>query len=77
MLRGNGFYSTYGGKVAAVNDTKLCYYVRGAQDAWLEENTAESWDGAVITKPVSVSQMHTWRKAHAGVFIAAMPANNE
>ena len=77
VLQGNGFYSTYGGKVAAVNDTKLCYYVRGAQDAWLEENTAESWDGAVITKPVSVSQMHTWRKAHAGVFIAAMPANNE
>ena len=77
ILAGNGFYSTYGGKVAAVNDCRLCYYVRGAGDAWLEANTAESWNGAVITKPVSVSEMHAWLKVNPSAFAAAMPDNNQ
>ena len=71
VLSGKGFYSPYGGKVAADNDCELSFYVRGA--AWPEE-TAETWGDAVITKPVSVSKIHAWRKENPNVFIAAMPA---
>ncbi|MBQ3000744.1 MAG: homoserine dehydrogenase [Oscillospiraceae bacterium] len=66
-----GFYSPYGEKVQAQNDEKRTYYVRGASDAWLQENTRENWGGAVITLPVETEKMHTWRKAHPDVFIAA------
>ena len=55
----------------AQNDEKRTYYVRGASDAWLEENTRENWGDAVITLPVETEKMHTWRKAHPDVFIAA------
>ena len=72
LLAGKGFYCGYGAKVAAVNDDKLTYYVRGAKDAWLDENTAENWGSAVITKPVSVSDMHAWLKANPDAFIAAI-----
>ena len=73
VLSGKGFYSPYGGKAAADNSLKRRFYVRGAQDAWLEENTQECWGGAVITGPVAVSDMHSWLKAHPGSFIAALP----
>ena len=73
FLRGNGFYCAYGKKVKVVNDEKYSYYVRGGKDFWLEEMTAETWDEAVITKPVSVETMHKWLQAHPGAFIAAMP----
>ena len=73
VLAGRGYYSPYGGKVAADNSLLRSYYVRGAQDAWLEENRAESWGEAVVTKPVPVDRMHHWRKAHPGVFVAALP----
>ena len=73
VLQGKGFYSPYGGKVSAVNTTALCYYVRGAKDAWLEENTATDLGTAVLTKPVAVSAMHQWLKANPGAFIAALP----
>ena len=72
ILSGKGFYCTYGGYVSVDNSEKLCYYVRGAQDAWLEENTAENWDGATLTKPVRVSDMHDWLKNHPDAFIAAL-----
>ena len=72
ILSGKGFYCGYGEKAAVDNSEKLCYYVRGARDAWLEENTAEHWDGATLTKPVSVSDMHAWLKAHPTAFIAAL-----
>ncbi len=72
VLSGRGFYSPYGGKVSAVNDEKVSYYVRGAQDAWLKEITAETWGDAVITAPVEISKMHAWRKEHPQVFIAAL-----
>ena len=72
ILAGKGFYCGYGEKVSVDNSEKLCYYVRGEQDAWIEENTAEKWDGAVLTKPVSVSDMHAWLKNNPGTFIAAM-----
>ena len=75
-LAGTGFYCRYGEKVSISNDEKLAYYVRGDSDAWLEAHTAETWDQAVITEPVSVSDMHAWLNAHPGTFIAAMPAVN-
>ena len=77
FLSGNGFYAPYGGKVAADNDTKLCFYVRGASDEWLKANTADYWGDAVITKPVSVSGMHHWCKRFPNVFMAALPERNE
>ena len=72
VLAGKGFYSPYGEKVQAVNTDELCYYVRGARDAWLEAHKAESWGDAIITAPVSVADMHAWRKENPGVFIAAI-----
>ena len=72
ILAGKGFYCGYGEKVSVDNSEKLTYYVRGEADSWLCENTAENWDGAVLTKPVSVSDMHAWLKAHPGAFIAAL-----
>ena len=74
VLSGRGFYSPYGGKMAATNQCKLCYYVRGGKDAWLEENTQEIWGDAVITKPVSVCDMHIWLAKHPGTFLAALSA---
>ena len=74
VLRGKGYYSPYGGKVKADNSKLLRYYVRSEKDAWLEENKAEDWGNAVITKPVAVSAMHAWLAEHPGSFIAAMPA---
>lgn len=73
FLLGRGFYCAYGQKVPVVNEEPLRYYVRGGADAWLEAQTAERWGSAVITKPVTVARMHSWLKAHSGVFIAALP----
>ena len=72
ILAGKGFYCSYGQKVAVDNAEQLCYYVRGEKDAWLEEMTAETIGGAVLTKPVAVCDMHAWLKAHPGAFIAAI-----
>ena len=74
VLAGRGFYSPYGPKVAAENDEKLTFYVRGDKDAWLEENKAEAWGEAIVTKPVAVAEMHKWLKDHPGTFLAAVPA---
>ena len=74
LLEGKDFYSPYGGKVSAENDGKLTYYVRGGSDAWLEANTAEKWNDAVVTNPVSVSEMHAWLKTQPEAFIAAIEA---
>ena len=72
MLGGKKFYSTYTEKVGAVNTDTMRYYVRGAKDAWLAENTQETWGEAVITKPVTVETIHSWRKENPDVFIAAI-----
>ena len=72
LLSGAGFYCPHGEKVAAVNDDQLRYYVRGEHDAWLAANTAEIWGSAVVTKPVSVKEMHSWLSSHPGAFIAAL-----
>ena len=75
VLSGKRFYSPYGKKIEAVNADALCYYVSGVQDSWLEENRQATWDGAVITKPVSVKAMHAWLKNHPDAFIAALPVS--
>ena len=72
VLSGKKFYSTYARKVAAVNTDTMRYYVRGVKDAWLEENAQESWGNAVVTKPVAVETIHSWRKANPDAFIAAI-----
>ena len=71
VLAGRGFYSPCNGTAKAENTDTLRYYVRGGSDAWLEENTAEKWGEAVITKPVSVEAMHNWLKNQPNAFIAA------
>jgi len=75
VLAGKGFYSPYGEKVAAKNTDVLSYYVSGAADSWLKDNTQETWGDAIITKPVSVEAMHAWRKANPEAFIAAFAEN--
>ena len=72
VLQGRGYYSPYGGKVAAENCQQYRYYVRGAKDAWLEENQQEAWGSAVVTKPVEVKAMHAWLADHPDAFIAAL-----
>ena len=74
VLAGKGFYSPYGGKVAADNSLTRSFYVRGDKDAWLEENKQAQWGDAIVTKPVSVGAMHAWLKDHPGTFIAAFCA---
>ena len=73
VLRGNGYYSPYGGKVRADNSVCLSYYVRGTTDKWLEENKQDTWGDGVITKPVAVKAMHAWLAEHPGTFVAALP----
>lgn len=72
FLDGIGFYGPYGEKTAISNTDTYRYYVRGEADAFLKENTQEHWGEAVLTRPVSVSDMHKWKNAHPGCFIAAL-----
>ncbi len=74
LLAGKGFYSPYGEKTNACNYEKLCFYVGGETDSWLDQNTQETWECGVVTGPVSVSQMHSWLKEHPNAFVAAFPA---
>ena len=71
VQQGKGFYVPYGEKVSAVNDHEMRFYV-AAKDAWLEENKAENWGDAIVTKPVKVSDMHAWLANNPGVFMAAI-----
>ena len=77
LLSGNGYYAPCSGTVAAKNDEKLRFYVRGASDAWLESVTAEAWGDGVATNPVSVDEMHAWVKAHPDAFMAAIRERKE
>ncbi len=71
FLNGRGFYCGYGPKVRVTNDKALCYYVRGGN--WPRERTRENWDGAAVTEPVPIFQMHRWLKENPEAFIAALP----
>ena len=66
VLAGRGFYAPYGSRVTADNSEKLTWYVRGGWAGDVEE----VWDGAVVTKPVSVADMHAWLKENPDAFIA-------
>ena len=68
VLAGKGFYAPYGQKVAADNSEVLTWYVRGG---WQGE-AAENWGDAVVTKAVSVSEMHAWLKENPEAFVAAI-----
>ena len=68
VLEGKGFYAPYGGKVAADTSEELTWYVRGN---WQGE-VAENWGEAVVTKAVSVADMHAWIKANPDAFVAAI-----
>lgn len=76
VLSGKGFYSAYGSRLSAVNQDTLRYYVRGAADDWLLKNCQDTWNNAVITKPVTVEAMHKWLSDHPGTFIAALPVSD-
>ena len=68
LLEGKGFYAPYGETVAACNEGKLTWYVRGNWTGAVTEN----WGNAVITGPVSVTEMHAWLKENPDAFIAAI-----
>ena len=68
VLEGKGFYAPYGGKVAADTTEELTWYVRGN---W-EGETDAVWGNAVVTKAVSVADMHAWIKANPDAFVAAI-----
>ena len=68
VLEGKGFYAPYGEKVAADTSVKLDWYVRGN---WTGD-VAENWGEAVVTKAVSVSDMHKWIKENPEAFVAAI-----
>ena len=72
LLSGKGFYCPYGKKVTVDNSCTRRYYVRGASDAWIQSVAAENWNGAVVTGPVAVSEMHAWLKNNPDAFIAAI-----
>ena len=72
LLRGTGFYSPYGQIVPVENDEELRYYIRGGNQSAFDAE--ENWGEAIITKPVSVMQVHSWLKENPDAFIAAMPS---
>ena len=74
LTRGTGFYCPYGPKVAVENNEKLSYYIRGGDQSIFADKVAEVWGNAIVTKPVSVAEIHGWLKENEGAFIAAMPS---
>ena len=68
VLEGKSFYAPYGEKVSSDTSLELTWYVRGN---WQGE-VAENWDEAVVTKAVSVADMHAWIKANPDAFVAAI-----
>ena len=74
LTKGVGFYCPYGPKVKVENDEKLSYYVRGGDRSFFADKVAEEWNGAIVTKPVSVAEIHSWLKENEGAFIAALPS---
>ena len=68
LTEGKGFYSPYGEAVSACNEEEMTYYVRGSWNG----GVAETWGNAVLTTPVSVSEMHAWIKRNSDAFVAAI-----
>ena len=74
LTRGTGFYSPCEKFVKVENNEKLSYYVRGGDQSLFADKIAEVWGNAVVTKPVSVVEIHSWLKENPDAFIAAMPS---
>ena len=73
FLSGHGFYCGYGEKAEVDNSRPMRYYVRGAdRSAWPAFLTQEVWGDGIVTKPVSIAQMHCFLKENPGCFIAAL-----
>ena len=68
VLEGKSFYAPYGEKVCADTSVELTWYVRGS---W-QGDVAETWGEAVVTKAVSVADMHAWIKENPDAFVAAI-----
>ena len=68
VLEGKSFYAPYGERVSADTSVELTWYVRGN---WQGE-VAENWGEAVVTKAVSVADMHAWIKENPDAFVAAI-----
>ena len=68
VLEGKSFYAPYGAQVAADTSVELTWYVRGS---W-QGDVAENWGEAVVTKAVSVADMHQWIKQNPDAFVAAI-----
>ncbi len=77
LMAGNGFYAPCNGTVAAQNDEKLPFYIRGESDAWLEGRKAAVWGQGTVTKPLAVSEVHAWCKEHPSAFMAAIRERKE
>lgn len=72
VLAGHGFYAPLG-RQAQADNSKVCqFYVRGCRDAWLDANTQTHWGNAIITRPVSIREMHSWKQAHPQAFLAQL-----
>jgi homoserine dehydrogenase len=74
LTRGTGFYSPCEKYVKVENNEKLSYYVRGGDQSLFADKIAEVWGNAVVTKPVSVVEIHSWLKENPDAFIAAIRA---
>ena len=74
MTQGTGFYCPYGQKVPVENNEKLRYYVRGGDQSFFDGKIEETWNGAIVTVPVCVAEIHQWLENNQGAFIAAMPS---
>ena len=68
VLEGKSFYAPYGESIAADTSVELTWYVRGS---WQGE-VSDHWGEAVVTKAVSVADMHAWIKENPDAFVAAI-----
>ena len=68
VLEGKSFYAPYGESIAADSSVEPTWYVRGN---W-QGAVAEKWGEAVVTKAVSVADMHAWIKQNPDAFVAAI-----
>ena len=74
LTKGTGFYSPYGKLVKVENNEKLRYYVRGGDLGFFDGKVEETWNDAIVTKPIRVADIHNWLKENDGAFIAALPS---
>ena len=69
-----GFYTSKPEDRKVDNSSVLrSYYVRADRiDSWLQKQIVKITDQGVLTKPVSVAEMHAWAKEHPTCFFASI-----